>query len=304
VLQIQVNNPSTIPATLTSLVITAGGSANDQTGISDVQVYMDANRNGIVDGGDSLLGSGAYNSDNGLATITLNSVVLANSNMNLLVVDNFTPNAGNGTYQASVTMGGISGTSANGAVLFTGYPVVGAIVNIARATNTPTPTTTAISTATPIATPTRSWTPVPTSTWTNTPNPTNTSIPTATKTITPTSTPIATATLTFTNTVVLTPTYTQQPGITHPIIYPNPADGTQPVTLHIPGRTGTSDVTVQIFTSAFRLVQQQVFAQVPAGTDVPINLTDKWGHPLASGLYYVVVSVDGKRMTTKLIILR
>jgi hypothetical protein len=63
-------------------------------------------------------------------------------------------------------------------------------------------------------------------------------------------------------------------------------------------------VTVQIFTVAFRLVQQQVFDQVPAGTDVSIELKDKSGKPLASGLYYVVVTVDGNRMIGKLVILR
>jgi len=62
-----------------------------------------------------------------------------------------------------------------------------------------------------------------------------------------------------------------------------------------PGRTSTSTVIVQIFTTAFRLVQQQEFKQIPLGTDLPpVNLVDKSGKPLASGLYYVVVTVDAR----------
>jgi hypothetical protein len=87
-------------------------------------------------------------------------------------------------------------------------------------------------------------------------------------------------------------------------IYPNPSDGTRPVSIHVSGRTEVADVTVQIFTVAFRMVQQTVFAQVPAGTDVQIELKDKNGKPLASGLYYVIVTFDGQRTVGKLLILR
>jgi hypothetical protein len=64
-----------------------------------------------------------------------------------------------------------------------------------------------------------------------------------------------------------------------------------------------SDVTVQIFTVAFRLVQQETFRQIPVGTDVQIELKDGTGMPLASGLYYVVVTIDGKRKIGKLLII-
>jgi hypothetical protein len=96
----------------------------------------------------------------------------------------------------------------------------------------------------------------------------------------------------------LTATATEQPGIEKPIVYPNPSDGTQPANIHIPGRTGTADVTVQIFTVAFRMVQQRVFTQVPAGTDIQIELKDKTGKPLASGQYYVVVLLGGNPSTS------
>ena len=134
----------------------------------------------------------------------------------------------------------------------------------------------------------------PSSTWTPTPSNTATFTPTASVTATFTNTPTAT----------LTVTATEQPGNDKPVIYPNPADGTQTVSVHVPGRTGESDIKVQIFTLAFRLVQQQVFEKTPLGTDVQIDLKDKNGTPLASGLYYVVVTVDGKRTVGKLLILR
>ena len=102
----------------------------------------------------------------------------------------------------------------------------------------------------------------------------------------------------------MTATATEQPGIDNPIVYPNPSDGSQPVSIHVPGRTGISDVMVQIFTVAFRLVQQEDFEQVPLGTDVPIELKDRTGKVLASGLYYVVVTIDGQKIIGKLMILR
>jgi hypothetical protein len=55
---------------------------------------------------------------------------------------------------------------------------------------------------------------------------------------------------------------------------------------------------------AFRKVQEKVFSQAPLGTDIQMDLTDKDGTPLASGLYYVVVSYDGNRFVGKLLILK
>jgi hypothetical protein len=112
-----------------------------------------------------------------------------------------------------------------------------------------------------------------------------------------------TPTGTHTPTITWTASATEQPGIENPIVYPNPSDG-EPVQIHIPGRTTSSDVKAQIFTVAFRLVQQQTFKNVPVGTDVQIKLKDKNGKSLASGLYYVVVTFDGSRFIGKLLILK
>jgi hypothetical protein len=61
---------------------------------------------------------------------------------------------------------------------------------------------------------------------------------------------------------------------------------------------------VEIFTSVFRKVQDREFKNAPYGMDVSLELTDRWGRPLASGLYYVVVTTSSGRSIGKLIILR
>jgi hypothetical protein len=310
VLQVNVDNPSAATVTLTGLTLSAAGSGDDLTGVDSVQVYLDANNDGILDAGETLLGTAGYNANDGQAVLVLNQVIGGMGDVNLLVVYNLSLGAPEGTYQANLNAGAMSATSANGNVGFSGLPVTGAILTVMHPTATVTLTPTTVPSATSTATFTRTFTPVPTDTPSSTPVPTNTPVPTATPTAstTPTPSPSLTATPsaspTTTSTLTLTATATEQPGIENPILYPNPSDGTQPVSIHVPGRTGTADVTVQIFTVAFRLVQQKMFELVLAGTDVQIDLKDKSGQPLASGLYYVVVMVDGKRTVSKLLVLK
>jgi len=157
----------------------------------------------------------------------------------------------------------------------------------ATASQTPTSTSTMTGTATLTASRTATWT------WTPTP----TSSPTATWSPTPTLSP--TSTQSFTPTPTITPVPES-----FPVVYPNPADGTVPVKVRPPAYFGVSDVKVRVFTIAFRKAQENTYRQVPAGTDVPLSLTDKWGKPLASGLYYVVVQTSQGRTIGKLLILR
>ncbi len=70
-----------------------------------------------------------------------------------------------------------------------------------------------------------------------------------------------------------------------------------------PTYSGNQTVEVEIFTSAFRRVQTETFFNVPTGTAVTLNLRDRWGRPLANGLYYVVVIVNGHRSVAKLLVL-
>jgi hypothetical protein len=63
-------------------------------------------------------------------------------------------------------------------------------------------------------------------------------------------------------------------------------------------------VHIQIFTVAFRKVVDETLPDVPAGTSrVPVPLVDRDGKPLANGLYYVVITANGKHWVLKLLIL-
>ncbi|HTC19360.1 MAG TPA: hypothetical protein VK859_00835 [bacterium] len=86
-------------------------------------------------------------------------------------------------------------------------------------------------------------------------------------------------------------------------IYPNPVFGPT-VNVIPPAYSGLSDVRVEIFTTAFRKVQDGIFPNVPPGVAVEVELKDKWGKPLADGLYYLMVLVDGSRSIGKLMVLR
>jgi O-glycosyl hydrolase len=126
---------------------------------------------------------------------------------------------------------------------------------------------------------------------------------TATATSSPTQTPTATATWTATQTSTVTSTLTATPlpGLL-PVVYPNPVSGGT-VTVD-PALTGTSEVEVQIFTTAFRKVQDKTYGQVGAGQTVVLELKDRSGTPLADGLYYLVVTTNQGRSILKLLVLR
>jgi hypothetical protein len=190
---------------------------------------------------------------------------------------NFGTNAA-GSYTFSLT--GASGTNGQ-AVSFSGLPVTGATVTVAQATSTPTNSYTPTATAsnTPIATATYTLTLTFTPTYTSTPSNTSTPNP---PTPTATSTPV---------------------GNTGVVIYPNPAKG-DTVNVLPPTHAGMEDMRVEIFTSAFRKVLDETFASVPPGVAVTVELKDQWGASLADGLYYVVVTVNGKRSIAKLLVLR
>jgi hypothetical protein len=68
--------------------------------------------------------------------------------------------------------------------------------------------------------------------------------------------------------------------------------------------TSPEDVRVQIFTVAFRMVQNNDFKDVQAGGILQIPLEDRWGNPLANGLYYVVVTTKAGRTIGKLLVIR
>ncbi len=163
-------------------------------------------------------------------------------------------------------------------------------------TSTGTPTATSTSTATQ----TNSGTATSTFTSTNTSLSTSTSTRTATasSTATSSSTALATATGTFTS----SPTVTATVGSVA-IVYPDPVTGPGPVQLRLPLRS-RGNVTVEIFTLAFRCVRTLNWKQVPVGQDVTLDLVDNKGSALANGLYYIRVTVPTGHSILKLLILR
>jgi hypothetical protein len=132
----------------------------------------------------------------------------------------------------------------------------------------------------------------------------STATATSTSTVTPTSTVTSTG----------TPTRTKTPETEKtPVLYPNPSSG-DPISVYVPGN-GVANVKVEIFTTAFRKVQEKDFPNVLLGTNnnnPRVEMTDKWGDPLASGLYYAVVTTTplsntggaAKRLVSKFLLLR
>jgi hypothetical protein len=88
-----------------------------------------------------------------------------------------------------------------------------------------------------------------------------------------------------------TPSSTSTPAFnSQAVVYPNPSDGTKPIQIGLL-LTSSSDVKVQFFTVAFRKVKEKSLGQVSAGAaGLSVDLSDSWGIPLASGLYYLVVT--------------
>jgi hypothetical protein len=67
---IDVNSPD---VEVSSLTLQAGGTGDDSTDISKIEVWVDSNTNGLVDAGDVPVGDGTFQSNDGVATITLAS---------------------------------------------------------------------------------------------------------------------------------------------------------------------------------------------------------------------------------------
>lgn len=174
-------------------------------------------------------------------------------------------------------------------------------------------------------TPTSTWTKTFTTTWTPTytfspalsftPSFTFSRTFTTTATFTPTFSltstntaviPTATWTLTHTPTISMTPTFvlpTLTPtGSIIPVVYPNPTDGKNPVKIHFP-YTFSGNVKVQIFTTAFRKVQDKTYFETP-GLEISLELIDKKGIALSSGPYYVVINGIYGKSILKLLLLR
>jgi hypothetical protein len=89
-----------------------------------------------------------------------------------------------------------------------------------------------------------------------------------------------------------------------PVIYPNPANGSAQVHIHMPNYPGVSDVIMDVYTIAFRKVAETYFPQVRGDADLPLNLVDKQGNFLANGLYYIEIKTSMGQWTVKLLVLK
>ncbi len=184
----------------------------------------------------------------------------------------------------------------------------------------PTPTQTFTFSNTPSFTSTPSQTQTPTFTFLSTPtftpsftfsatssatnSPTRTAIPSPS--FTPTFTPSNIYTFTPTVTPSFTPTslatFTQSFG--SPVLFPNPAKG-DATTLRFKLVNPAGNVSIRLFTTALRKIGSQALYFPSSGVqDVPINLVDKDGSPLANGIYYLVVDLPSGRWIGKLLVLR
>jgi hypothetical protein len=68
--------------------------------------------------------------------------------------------------------------------------------------------------------------------------------------------------------------------------------------------SGTAGIKLQVFTLAFRKVQEKNYPAQAYGAPVTLIPEDAHGVPLASGLYYVVITVENTRSVVKMLILR
>jgi hypothetical protein len=92
---------------------------------------------------------------------------------------------------------------------------------------------------------------------------------------------------------------------TAPLPIPNPVRASSTVQVRLHFNQGAQDVSLEVFTLAFRKVNQIPLGNVNAGpTTVTLPLTDKSGGPLANGLYYLMVRSSAERKIGKLLILR
>ncbi len=188
-------------------------------------------------------------------------------------------------------------------------------------TGTLSPSMTPTPTSTPTATVTFSETATVTFTCTSTPSLTPSSTTTRTPTATASYTPTATTTPTFTLSATLSPTFTPVHTLTFTptptsssgssavsirLPYPNPVFGGGPVNVGIQG-SGTITGTWTVFTTAFRKVASGTILLSNGGA-LQWDLKDSSGVPVASGLYYLRISVksDSGSLTKilKLLVIR
>jgi len=180
--------------------------------------------------------------------------------------------------------------------------VTGGLIDIVATATADNAEFTAIEvTSDPVCTPTNT----PCATATPSPTLTPTSSATYTPTVSPTYTVTATATLTpafsATPTATLSPTGTPTPAISVTGFcppYPNPCDGTSPVSFCVDVPEG-SLVNLGIYTTAFRKIYGRQTA-LSGQNLLSWDLRDDGGTPAANGVYYLRIQVTGTQSASKI----
>ncbi len=143
-IQLTLTNNNVEDFILRSLTFAASGSGNESTAISSAKLWMDANADGAMDGGDTQLGSDlTFSSDNGsLAFTSVNQTLAASSSTYLLVAYTLNGSASQGQtftlYLPSSTMVKVDVLSSGVPVSALGKSITGATITISNDTNPPT----------------------------------------------------------------------------------------------------------------------------------------------------------------------
>jgi hypothetical protein len=264
-------------------------------GITTVKLYLDNNGNGLVDGGDTLLGTATYSG--GTVTFNFSTTIPAGASRTFLVAYDFSGSAPNGTYSTNLT--GATGKNATGATMFSGMPLTGATVTIANATATPT------NTGTSTYTPTNTWSPTITNTATFT--------STSTNSFTPSNTPTVTYTFTITRTPTPTRTFTPTSTVTPPYVDIFKVDRNlfrpaldKAVTINVQYNKYPGNYDLWIYNS----VGEHIKTLDTTHLNAAVNKTYQWdgtnknGDPCASGVYVLYLVEPFDRKIKRLLLVR
>lgn len=134
--------------TLTRVTLHASGSGQDATGLAQVELYQDGNADGLVSGGEPLLGAGTFNADDGALTFTLSLPIQVGPAVHLLArIRTSASPIGGQTFRLGLDpQADVGVTSPSGAVAIVGASIQGAVLTagggfvIGLGPNNPPPT--------------------------------------------------------------------------------------------------------------------------------------------------------------------
>ncbi|MEK6796005.1 MAG: hypothetical protein AABZ39_14585 [Spirochaetota bacterium] len=129
---------------LSNINIRPSGTLDDSFDVTaaSVRLYFDNNADGLIDGGDTLLGSGSYNADNGaFSVLNINRILPANSVTNFMVVQSLSGQSTNGKWFRVSLESNVDfiayGMTTGTAISVSGAPVRSGTINIGVDTTPP-----------------------------------------------------------------------------------------------------------------------------------------------------------------------